>query len=211
MKTVIVSGGKAPSLNLLKNELKDAQTLIGVDSGGNYLKDCDIIPDFLVGDFDSINKTTLEYFKNSKCEVIEYPRDKDFTDTELALQLALELKSDAILLLGCTGTRIDHIIGNLGLLRACVEQGIQAFIKDDNNSIMLTDKPIKINAKPGTTFSLQAFSETVSNLTIKGSKFPLNNHELKIGDPLTISNQFLEEDVEIYFSQGLLMILYCRD
>jgi thiamine pyrophosphokinase len=211
MKTVIISGGKAPSLLLLKNELKDADILICADSGGNFLKDSDIIPDYLVGDFDSINDVTLEHFKNSGCKVLEYPKDKDFTDTELALELAVKVKSDSIVLLGCTGTRIDHMIGNLGLLRTCISEGIEAFIKDDNNSIMLADKSLKIKGKPGSTFSVQAFSEAVANLTIKGAKYTLDNHKLRIGDPRTISNQFLNEEVSLDFSSGLLMVLYCND
>lgn len=211
MKTVIVSGGKSPSLLLLKNELKDADTLICVDSGGIFLRDCDIIPDYLVGDFDSINKASLDYFKNSECKVLEYPKDKDFTDTELALELAAELNSDTIILLGCTGSRIDHLLGNLGLLKICLSKNIKAFIKDDNNSIMLTDKPIIIKGEPGATFSVQAFSEAVTNLTIGGSKYPLNKHKLSLGDPLTISNQFIDKEVSLDFSSGLLMVLFSRD
>ena len=211
MKTVIVSGGKAPSLVLLKNELKDADTLICVDSGGNFLKDCNIIPNYLVGDFDSINKVSLEYFKNSECKILQYPKDKDFTDTELALELALKLNSDSIIFLGCTGTRIDHLFGNLGLLRICLEERVEAYIKDDNNSILLTDKPLKIVGEPGSTFSLQAFSEAVTNLTLEGSKYPLSNHKLRLGDPLTISNQFLNSEVNLEFSKGILMVLFSKD
>jgi thiamine pyrophosphokinase len=211
MKAVIFSGGRAPSLSLLKLELEDADLLIGVDSGGNYLRDNDIIPDYLVGDFDSINPVTLEYFKNSSCTVHEYPRDKDFTDTELALELAVKLNSDTIAFLGCTGTRLDHVIGNLGLLRTCLEKDVNGYIKDDHNSIMLSKTPLKISGKKGSTFSVQAFCDTVNNLSIKGAKYPLYDHKLRIGDPLTISNEFLDEDVEIYFSDGLLMILYTKD
>jgi len=211
MKTVILSGGKAPSLDLLSYELRDASNLIGVDSGGNFLRKSGIIPDYLVGDFDSIEKESLEYFKDTKCKILEYPKDKDFTDTELALELAVRLESNQIIFLGSTGTRLDHVLGNMGLLRACVKSGIEAFIKDENNSIMMTDKSLTIHAEPGTTFSLQAFSEAVENLTLKDARYPLNNYNLQIGDPLTISNKFLGNSVDITFSKGLLMVMYSRD
>lgn len=211
MKIVIFSGGKAPSLNLLKKEIKDADILIAVDSGGNFLRDNGITPNYLVGDFDSINRETLDFFKHSKSIICEYPKDKDFTDTELALELALKLKTDNITFLGCTGTRIDHIIGNIGLLRTCLENNVLGKIKDDNNTIFLSEKPIRISGKKGTNFSLQAFCSEVTNLTIKGAKYPLKNHKLKIGDPITISNEFLDQDVDILFTDGLLMILYSWD
>ena len=211
MKTVILSGGTAPSRDLLERELKDATALICVDSGGNCLKEWGIEPDYLVGDFDSIRPEAFEYIKGSKCKIIEYPKEKDFTDTELALELAMRLDSNSIVFLGSTGTRLDHVIGNLGLLRACVKNGIDAFLKDDHNSIMMTDKPIRLTAEPGTTFSVQAFSETVENLSLTNARYPLSGYKLKIGDPLTISNRFLERDVEVDFSSGLLMIMFSRD
>jgi len=211
MKTVIVSGGSPPSLSLLQNELKSADTLICVDSGGDFLMKCNIVPDYLIGDFDSINTNSLEYFKDSECKVQKYPTDKDFTDSQLALELALKLNSKSIILLGCTGTRIDHVLGNLGLLKTCLLKKVEAFIKDDNNTIMLTDKPIKIFGEPGSTFSVQAFSQAVTDLTIVGSKYPLKNHKLSLGDPLTISNQFLKNEVSVEFTSGLLMVLFSRD
>jgi thiamine pyrophosphokinase len=211
MKTVILSGGTAPSKDLLLRELEDATALICVDSGGNCLKDLGIEPDYLVGDFDSIKPEAFEYIKGTKCRIIEYPKDKDFTDTELALELAMRLDSNTIVFLGSTGTRLDHVIGNLGLLRVCVKNGIDAFLKDDNNSIMMTDKPLKLKAEPGTTFSVQAFSETVEDLSLKNARYPLSGYSLKIGDPLTISNKFLDRDVEVDFSSGLLMVMFSRD
>jgi thiamine pyrophosphokinase len=211
MKTVIISGGKAPSRELLEKEMEDATALVCVDSGGNCLSELGIAPDYLVGDFDSIRPEAYEFIKGTKCRILEYPKDKDFTDTELALELAIRLDSNQIVFLGSTGTRLDHVIGNLGLLRACVHNGINALLKDDNNMIMMTDKPVKLKAEPGTTFSLQAFSGTVENLTIRGARFPLKEYRLKIGDPLTISNRFLEEEVEIEFTDGLLMVMYSRD
>jgi thiamine pyrophosphokinase len=211
MKTIILSGGKAPSRELLERELEDATALICVDSGGNCLWEMGIEPDYLVGDFDSIKQEAMDYIKRTKCRILEYPKDKDFTDTELALELAMRLDSNSIVFLGSTGTRLDHVMGNLGLLRACVQNGIDAYLKDDNNSITMTDKPLKLKAEPGTTFSLQAFSGTVENLTIRGARFPLNDYRLRTGDPLTISNRFLDEDVEVEFTDGLLMVMFSRD
>lgn len=211
MKTVILSGGTAPSKDLLLRELEDATALICVDSGGNCLRDLGIEPDYLVGDFDSIKPEAFEYIKGTRCKIIEYPKDKDFTDTELALELAMRLDSNSIVFLGSTGTRLDHVLGNLGLLRVCVKNGIDAFLKDDNNSIMMTDKPLKLKAEPGTTFSVQAFSETVEDLSLKNARYPLSGYRLKIGDPLTISNKFLDGDVEVDFSSGLLMVMFSRD
>lgn len=91
MKVVIISGGMEPSRNLLMDELKDCNFLICADSGADCLYKYHIKPDILLGDFDSINKESFQYYKNECSNVLRYPKEKDFTDTELALSEALKL------------------------------------------------------------------------------------------------------------------------
>lgn len=212
MKIVIVSGGEAPSYELIEKELENSSFLICADSGGNCLYKYNILPNYLMGDFDSINRKALEFFqRSSKCCIETYPTDKNFTDTELVLNKALELGGTEIVLLGCTGTRIDHLMGNMGMLLKCLKLNINAFIKDDHNCIQIVDKPIKIKGKKGATFSLHCYGESVENLSIKGAKYKLQEYFLKIGDPRTISNEFLDEEVEISFTSGNLMVFYSKD
>jgi thiamine pyrophosphokinase len=212
MKIVIVSGGEAPSYELIRKELKNSSFLICADSGGNCLYKYNIVPHYLMGDFDSINKNVLEFFKKSpECNIEAFPKDKDFTDTELVLNKALELGGTEISLLGCTGTRIDHLMGNIGMLFKCLKLNINAYIKDNNNYIQIVDKSIKIKGKKGEIFSLQCYGDGVENLNIKGSRYELNNYFLTKGDPRTVSNEFLDEEVEISFTSGNLIIFYSRD
>ncbi|NMM65641.1 thiamine diphosphokinase [Clostridium sp. P21] len=212
MKVVIVSGGDAPSYELIKNELKESSFLICADSGGNCLYKYNLVPNYLMGDFDSINSKVLEFFKKSaKCIIETYPRDKDFTDTQLVLNKALELGGTEIVFLGCTGTRIDHLMGSLGMLLKCLKLNVNAYIRDEHNYIRIVDKPIKIKGKKGETFSLHCYGESVENLSIKGAKYELQNYCLKIGDPRTVSNEFLEGEVEISFTSGNLMLFYSKD
>lgn len=212
MKIVIVSGGTPPSYELIVEELKDSSFLICADSGGECLYKYNIIPNFLMGDFDSISREALDFFSiQENCIIDKYPRDKDFTDTELVLNKAIDLGANEIVFLGCTGTRIDHLMGNLGMLLRCLKLNIKAYIKDNNNSIEITDKPIRIKKEKGTTFSLQAYCNKVKDLNIRGAKFELENYELALGDPRTISNEFLNKDIDIDFKSGILLIFYSKD
>ena len=212
MKIVIVSGGTAPSHDLIEKELKDSSFLICADSGGDCLYEYNIIPNFLMGDFDSISKEALSFFsKDENCIIATYPKDKDFTDTELVLNKARELGANEIVFLGCTGTRIDHLMGNIGMLLKCLKLNVKASIKDDHNIIEITDKPIKIKKEKGTTFSLQAYCDKVQDLNIKGAKYELNHYDLILGEPRTISNEFLDRDIDIDFKSGILLIFYSKD
>lgn len=212
MRAVIVSGGAFPSPSLLKGEMEKDCVILCADSGGECLYNYGITPHYLIGDFDSINEKTLEFFiKNEKCKVERYPKDKDFTDTELALNKALSLGVSEVVFLGCTGSRLDHVIGNLGLLKICSKRGIKAVIKDEHNEIFLTDKSIHLEGNCGKQFSVQSFGTVIDNLSIIGGKFDLLNYNLALGDPLTISNEFIGKPVYIEFNGGLLLIMYCKD
>ncbi|MFD3156513.1 thiamine diphosphokinase [Haloimpatiens sp. FM7330] len=211
MKIVIISGGKAPSEQLLRKEIKNSNFIICADSGANCLYEYRICPDLLLGDFDSINEDVLKDFKKGKCKIIQHPTQKDFTDSESALNEAIRLKPNEIVLLGFTGTRIDHMLGNLGLLIKCLKLDIKAYIKDEHNIITLVNKGVKLQAECGTIVSFQAYSDIVENLSIKGAKYPLCNYDLRLGDSLTVSNEFLHNEISVDFSSGNLLIILAKD
>lgn len=212
MNAVIVSGGTCPSAELIEKEVKKDSIVICADSGADCLCRYNIIPKYLIGDFDSIDEEVLSFFQgNNSCIIERYPKDKDFTDTELAVQKALSLGADNIIFLGCTGSRLDHVLGNLGLMKKCIDKGVSSVIKDEHNEITLMNKPNDIHGVPGQYFSLQCYGSMVKNLSVTGAKFELKGYDLLIGDPLTISNEFLYDTVHIEFDDGILMVLYCRD
>ena len=211
MKAVIICGGLRPSLSLIKSEIEESDLLICADSGANCLYEYNILPDYLVGDFDSIDEVVLKYFSNKECKIERFPRDKDFTDSQLAVKRAKEMGVEEIVLLGCSGSRLDHTLGNIGLLKECAEMNIKASLKDENNCLTITDKPIELVSRIGQIFSLQAYCDCVENLTIKGAKYKLNNYNLKLGDSRTISNEFLSNRVNIEFTSGLLLVILSND
>ena len=185
--------------------------LIGADSGANCLYDYNIEPDLLVGDFDSIDKVAFDYFKKCKCIIDIYPIEKDFTDTEIAVKKALCMKPNEIVFLGCTGSRIDHLLGNIGMLKICMQNGVNACIKDENNNIRLTNTSTSLSGTVGQIFSLQSYGDEIIGLTIEGAKYPLNNYNLKIGQSITISNEFASPKVLLRFKSGTLMIILSSD
>jgi thiamine pyrophosphokinase len=211
MKVLIISGGKPPSKELLLQEITEDAFLIAADSGGNCLYNYNIAPDLLLGDFDSIDKKVLDYFKESNCDIDIYPTEKDFTDTEVAVKKALSMKPSEIVFLGCTGSRVDHLLGNIGMLKICLENNVNAYIKDENNNIRLTGASTSLKGAVGQIFSLQAYGDEVIGLTIEGAKYSLNNYNLKIGESITISNEFARNIVNLKFKSGTLMVILSSD
>lgn len=211
MKAVIISGGTEPSYELLQKELRDCNFLVCADSGANCIYKYKIKPNILIGDFDSASKEVLEYYKKNCSDIIKFPSEKDFTDTELALKEVLKLEASEIVFLGCTGTRIDHLFGNIGLLNRCLNLGIKAFIKDENNEMFIINKESTLRGTRGTLFSIQAFGDEIKELSIVGAKYPLKDYNLKFGDPRTVSNEFLDGDVTISFKTGKVIVMKSKD
>ena len=211
MKAVIISGGKEPSKYLLYREIKDADLIIGADKGCEILYKYDITPHYILGDFDSADMDIINSIEAKAGKKIKFKREKDYTDTEIAYNLAIEKGADEIILLGATGTRYDHSLSNLGLMLRGLKQAVKVKVIDDNNFIFLTDKPITLKGNRGDTISFQAYCDEVKNFTIRGAKYELTNFDLKLGDSITTSNEFLDENITITFDSGIIMVLYTND
>ena len=211
MKAVIVSGGKSPTEKILREYIEKESYIICADSGANCLYEYNIIPNIILGDFDSIDTKVLKYFTESGCIIDKFPAEKDFTDTEAAVAVALTEKVNEIIFLGCTGSRIDHMLANIGLLHRCLIENIDAFIVDENNIISLHNKNFYVEGEFGDTFSLNCFGSVVSNLCIMGAKYQLNNYNLTFGDPRTVSNELIHDKVYISFDKGIVILIRAKD
>lgn len=205
MRAIIVGGGDPPNKTLIERYMVDNYVILAADSGGNILYEYGIAPDYLLGDFDSIDERALKELSNNT-DTIRLPREKDYTDTHIALLRAIELGANEIILLGCTGKRIDHFMANLCLLKVALEKGIPVFIVDDINEIFLVNKSTTIKGEKGQVFSLFSYCENTKGLTIKGGKYNLDNYNLDEGNNLTVSNEIRDEVVEIIFDSGCLLI-----
>ena len=145
-QTVIVSGGmveKDFALSILKSE--ETEFVIGVDRGLVFLYDNEIKPDYIVGDFDSVPRKLVEYYREElDVPVREFNPVKDASDTEIALRLCLGLNRKKIVILGATGNRSDHLWANVQCLQIALEAGADACIMDAHNKIRLLDKTVTL-------------------------------------------------------------------
>lgn len=214
-KTVIISGG---TLNeafagevLAANE---GAYIIGVDKGLDYLYKKKIEPNYIVGDFDSIENEVINYYRNeTNIPIREYNPIKDATDTEIALRLAITLGSTEVIILGATGGRIDHLWANVQCLTIAAKANVMAYILDERNKIMVIDKPWKLKKENayGKYLSIFSLDGEVFEFSLKGTKWPLAHHTLKPYDSLTVSNQYKDDVVEIDFLSGTLAVMETRD
>lgn len=214
-RTVIVSGGMLEEdfvLPILKSE--ETEFIIGVDRGLIFLHEHGIRPDYIVGDFDSVPRKLVTYYREeADVPIREFNPVKDASDTEIALRLCIGLRRREIWIVGGTGNRIDHLWANVQCLQIALDAGVEARIVDSHNQIRLLDRGITLHREEafGPFFSLFPLELPVEDFNIKGAKYPLKNHILKPCDSLCVSNEFDEDEVEISFVYGHVILMETRD
>ncbi len=212
MITLIISGGELNS-NFLKNFIKNnnINNVIAVDSGLELLDKNEISLNYIIGDFDSINKNILSKYENI-AKVIKLNPEKDFSDTHMALKLAIELKSDSIYILGAMGKRIDHALANIHILKEALENNIECKILDENNEIeLITIGEKKLRNIEYKYVSLIPLTTKVEGVTLTGFKYPLNNATLEIGHSIGISNELIAKEATINLKLGILILIKSKD
>lgn len=173
-----------------------------------------IIPNHIVGDFDSVSPKVLEFYKKqTQITFHQFDAEKDNTDTDIALKLAIKLKSSKITIWGALGKRMDHAIANIHILKDALEKEIPCQILDEYNKIYLIDKEINLKKDKvyGRYISLIPLTDTVNGLTLTGFKYPLNNYILPIGISLGISNEIIENVAHIEIKEGILIVIESKD
>lgn len=185
-----------------------ADYIIAADGGQNRAREFGLQPDCVIGDFDS---TTLN--EDFDCLYITYPAEKDLTDTEAALTHALEKGCRNVILLGGMGGRLDHTMGNIGLLDKYYRSFDHMEFIDGKNRMELlknSGRTLKRDARYK-YFGLVSLNAEASGIDIRGAKYELTGASLERASTLGVSNEFSEDTVEIYVREGTLLIVRSAD
>ena len=224
-KAIIISGGNIEedfALEFLKNQgikentgrAETANYLIAADRGLLFLKNHHILPTHIVGDFDSADASFLEPYRDCpEVTIRQFKPEKDWTDSEIAVGQALELGCGQIAILGATGTRIDHVLGNIQVLALARKHGADCILLDSRNRVSLKDADFSLEKKEqwGKYVSLFAYGGDVTGLTLTGFKYPLNNFTLGSVGTRGVSNEIDQETAQVEFKTGKLLVVESRD
>ncbi len=211
MKAVIVCNGSIRDYEVIQTLFEDAQFIISVDGGAGHLRRLGIIPDILLGDFDSADKEDINYFLEQGVPTDCFPAEKDMTDSELAIESALEKGAEEIVLVGAVGTRFDHSMSNIFLLKKLMDKQVRACIADEYNRIYMYDKAFELDKLEGYKLSLIPVSERVTGVSTRGLKYPLVNATMTLGTSWGVSNEFVEERAGVAIGEGILLVCLSRD
>lgn len=220
--TVIVSGGNIHTGfaldfldKIIKRTGREKLCLIAADKGLEFFMETGLTPDAAVGDFDSLSAGGRKYLETLEGVQVKHLKpEKDDSDTQSAVNLAIKMGAREIVLLGALGSRVDHVLANLGLLSLGRARGVEISILDANNYIRLIESGTELLKAEqfGQFVSFFPIGGDVPGLTLEGFKYPLNGHYLTVADSgLTVSNEIVEDTARVTFEEGRLLMVMSRD
>lgn len=215
MNTLIITGGNINSDFALDfMEKVKADYIIAVDRGLVFASRFHIPLDLIVGDFDSVPEEVIDrYRREGRIPIREYNPVKDSTDTQIALEKAIEVENDSIWIIGGTGTRLDHVMGNIYSLQQVLGSGKKAYLVDEHNLITLVDCPTVLRREEqyGKYVSFLPLGEKVSGVSLKGFKYPLEDALLVNDNSLGVSNEITDDEAFVSMKEGILIMIQSRD
>jgi thiamine pyrophosphokinase len=208
MHAVIFAGGTLRPGKAVNRAIATADLIIAADKGALTASQYGCTPAAIVGDFDSLT-IPIDELKRMGSELVQVAVEKDETDTELAVQIAIGRGADTITLLGgLGGERFDHTVANI--LSLAGFEHISIRIVDGPSACWLLRGPgsTRIQGQQGDLLSLLPLTADATGVHTQGLYYPLNGETLRFGKPRGVSNVFTGEQAEVSLAGGMLLIIY---
>lgn len=211
-KACIVTGGTLSEQLLAMYMAQHPQELlIVVDGALEITHRLQMQPDYIVGDFDTVDNRLLDFYDDSV--ILRHPPEKDQTDTELAIETALQAGCDSLVFFGATGSRLDHSLANIFLLQGLLCRGVEAEVLNENNRLYLKNRSFTLYRKKvlGDYVSLLPLTEVVKGVTLKGFKYPVEKLTFHREQTLGISNEITDEEARVELDEGIFIVVESQD
>ena len=211
LRTVIVAGSTLDSpLEVARPAA--AGLLIAADSGAQVLFDVGLRPHVVVGDMDSVPPETLVALRQAGVEVVLLRPDKDETDLEVALQLAVERGAGAITVFGALGgPRLDHLLASVLLLTAPYLRGHDVRLVDGRHEMFLARQDVVVEGGPGELVTLLPLTAVVLDVWTEGLRYRLRGEPLRQAAARGVSNELEGVAARVRHGAGELLVIHYRE
>ncbi len=188
--------------------IKSGDLLIGVDGGTKNILDLGLKPDIVLGDFDSISHKLMNELNRRHIPLMRYPRDKDLTDSQIALDYTLKQKVNCVIFVGLTGDRLDHVLTNLFFISHPKYKNLEISFIDNKQQIYIVKNRLFFTGWKNDLVSLIPLFNNVTGIFTTNLKFQLKNETLYLGDSRGVSNVMLGLTAKISVKTGVLLVIH---
>jgi thiamine pyrophosphokinase len=203
--TVVVFAGGDPVGAHVKPLIPSDARIVAADSGLHHAQALGVTVDVVVGDLDSVDPAALERAVAAGATVERHPAEKDFTDLELALQIATRDGARDVLVVGGYGGRLDHFLANALVLASddFADLRVSALIGDARVTVVRDDA--ELHGPPGSLLTLLPLAGVARGVRTKGLRYSLAGEDLVPGSTRGVSNEFVEPVATVALDRGVLL------
>jgi len=205
MQIAIIANGEINDYPAAAAKLAGVDYLIACDGGLRHCPPLGVVPDCMLGDFDSAPPALMDEYRIMGVPALSFPCEKDETDLELAVAHAVALGADSIVLIGASGGRVDHQLANIHVLAQSGDISMEMW--DERTNIRLVRDRVTLAREGYKTVSLIPLTTEVTGITTRGLKYPLNNETLRVGQTRGVSNEFVGDAAEVVVGDGWLLVV----
>jgi len=205
-RIIIFANGDLPNLEKARALLHDDDFIIAADGGTRHALALGRNPNVIIGDMDSFNVERLTF----KAEIIQLPQDKNETDLELAIQHALTLNPEQVIILAALGGRLDQTLGNIALISDLRPSTLDLRLDDGIEQVFFCHDHVEIRGMAGDLVSLLPWQGEVTGVVTTDLKWRLRDETLYPKKTRGISNEMLGDTAAIQIKSGLLLIVHRR-
>jgi thiamine pyrophosphokinase len=210
MHVIIFANGEIADYAALEATFQTGDLLVAADGGLRHLRNMELLPALLIGDLDSLTPEEVAAASAEGVFVQQFPKEKNETDLELALNHVLNAGFKDIRVAGALGGRLDHILGNINLLLDERLAAGDVRLEDGREEVFIIRGQAVVDGQPGDIVSLIPIGGDAEKVTTRDLKYPLAAETLRLDHTRGISNVMLKETAEITLEKGRLICIHRR-
>ena len=209
-RIVIFANGELPDLDKARLLIQNGDYVICADGGTRHALGLGLRPDLIIGDMDSVEAEQLRKLKEADVSIELFPHDKNETDLELAIQSAIALDPEKIVIVAALGGRLDQTIANITLLTDARLSAFDVRLNDGVEEIFFCRGQCEVQGKSGDLVSLIPWGAAVADVLTTNLRWPLQKETLYPDKTRGISNEMLGDLASIAIGSGLLLVVHRR-
>jgi thiamine pyrophosphokinase len=209
-RIVVFANGDLNQPHALKRQLRPTDRIFCADGGTVNALSLGLTPEKIIGDLDSVPAEVAVRLEAVGVTIHRYPRNKDQTDLELALEWARRENPAEIMLVTALGGRLDQLLANILLLTQPAFASIRMTLADGPQwaGLLRANQRLTVTGRPGDIVSLVPLSPTVTEVNIEGVGWPLRDATLEFGSTFSISNALAGPTATVSIGEGMVLVVH---